>query len=364
MIYHLIGDSMELYRQIYNHLMKRINLGEFDNEKLLPTEKALQETFNVSRITVKKAYDMLLSEGLIKRVAGKGTMLTDKKSKEKSKGLVGVVLCSFNSSFGGELIKSIEKHARLHNLNIVLKLSYDDIQNERNIINELIDIGVIGIIIQNCHHNYTDNLISLIINDFPIISVDRYAKELLIPSVTSDNFNAAYNAAKRLIVNGHKKILLVSGKPENTSTLSDRVNGFIAACKENDCCNDGKYLITDLNSPFTNAENDIKNDGEKIKKLILSESITAIVATERFAAELCDKVLNELGMKMPFDCEMICFDYGDLFFGKNNYTHIKQNELEMGKVCVEQLMKRINRESFSMRSTVVSRLVQGKTTKN
>ena len=77
--------SVKLYEKIYNELKCRIESDEFVGGKLLPTEKSLQEEFGVSRITVKQAYAKLQEEGLITRVAGKGTMLAEKFEARNSK---------------------------------------------------------------------------------------------------------------------------------------------------------------------------------------------------------------------------------------------------------------------------------------
>lgn len=88
------------------------------------------------------------------------------------------------------------------------------------------------------------------------------------------------------------------------------------------------------------------------------------MAAERFAAELCDKAAAELGLSFPESIEMICFDYEDTFLSQSKYTHILQDEEEMGAVCVEMLIKRINNEDINLRSIVKSKLIMGNSTFN
>lgn len=355
---------MKLYETIYTELKKRINSGEFNNGKLLPTEKSLQEEFNVSRITVKQAYSKLSEEGLIKRIAGKGTVLSDKNEADSKSKLIGLVLCDFDSTFGERLIKSIEENANKHGYSIIIKRSFDNHKEESHVLNELMEIGVQGIIIQNCHGDFTKNLIELSIREFPLVSVDRYAKGLLIPSVTSNNLSAAVNATEHLLKKGHKKILLASANPQSTSTLTERAEGFKQAHINYGISLSESNFIVDLKSPISKNDADIKADILKIKNHISENNITAIIAAERFAAELCAKAVKESGKAFPNDCEMICFDYEDLFLSQSDYTHILQNEEEMGKVCIEQLIKKINKEDITMRSIIKSNLIYGNSTKN
>ncbi len=355
---------MKLYEAVYKELKRRIYSGEFDGGRLLPTEKALQEEFNVSRITVKQAYGKLSEEGLITRIAGKGTMLADKRHTDKKSKLIGLVLCDFDSTFGERLIKSIEANAQKQGCSVIIKRSLDNHETESRVLNELMEIGVDGIIIQNCHGDFTKNLIELSIQDFPLVSVDRYAKGLLIPSVTSDNFSASVNATEQLLKKGHRHILFVSSNPKSTSTLTERAEGFKQAHINLGISLSGDNFIADLVSPITKNDDDIIREIAKIKKHINDNNITAIIAAERFAAELCAVAVKKSKKTFPDDCEMICFDYEDIFLSQSEYTHILQNEEEMGRVCIEQLTKKINNENTTMRNIIACRLINGNSTKD
>ncbi len=65
-----------LYHQIYVLIRDKILSGSYANGELIPTEKELEKTFNVSRITVKRALDELAQEGLVSRQRGRGTLVT------------------------------------------------------------------------------------------------------------------------------------------------------------------------------------------------------------------------------------------------------------------------------------------------
>ena len=65
-----------LYHQIYVVIRDKILSGSYSNGAVIPTEKKLEKTFNVSRITVKRALDELAKEGLVTRQRGRGTMVT------------------------------------------------------------------------------------------------------------------------------------------------------------------------------------------------------------------------------------------------------------------------------------------------
>ena len=70
-------ESTELrYIELKNQICRQIYEGIcLDGEKI-PSERQLSEDFNVSRITVRKALELLEEEGLILREVGNGTTVT------------------------------------------------------------------------------------------------------------------------------------------------------------------------------------------------------------------------------------------------------------------------------------------------
>lgn len=63
------------YKLIENDLLQKINLGYYKKDDLIPTELELSTTYKVSRVTVRKATDNLVAQGLLRRVAGVGTFV-------------------------------------------------------------------------------------------------------------------------------------------------------------------------------------------------------------------------------------------------------------------------------------------------
>lgn len=76
------SGKTQLYFQIYDILKKKINNNEYTVGKLMPTELELSEMFNVSRITIRKAMDLLVSDKLIARRRGYGTIILPPKVEQ------------------------------------------------------------------------------------------------------------------------------------------------------------------------------------------------------------------------------------------------------------------------------------------
>ena len=65
----------KLYQKIKNEI--RLELGKYGQGEFVNTEVSLAAKYNVSRPTVRKAVDALVSEGVLKRIAGKGLVIPD-----------------------------------------------------------------------------------------------------------------------------------------------------------------------------------------------------------------------------------------------------------------------------------------------
>jgi len=68
-------SGVPLYLQLSAAIRQRIERGDLPEGSLVPSLKALQSEFGVSRITVRQAMDRLEDEGLISRHKGKGTFV-------------------------------------------------------------------------------------------------------------------------------------------------------------------------------------------------------------------------------------------------------------------------------------------------
>lgn len=68
------------YKVIYEDLRSRILSGEYDVGAQLPDELSLCKVYDCSRMTVKKACDMLVEEGLIYRKQGQGSFVLSRKA--------------------------------------------------------------------------------------------------------------------------------------------------------------------------------------------------------------------------------------------------------------------------------------------
>jgi GntR family transcriptional regulator, N-acetylglucosamine utilization regulator len=78
-------SAQPLYQQLQRALRGAIENGVIGPEDALPPERDLAEMLNVSRITVRKAIDELVEDGLLIRKQGSGTFVSNRVEKNFAK---------------------------------------------------------------------------------------------------------------------------------------------------------------------------------------------------------------------------------------------------------------------------------------
>ena len=81
-------DKQSKYNIIVKAIIHDIDQGVLQARDRLPSEKELQERFNVSRVTVRKAVDVLIEEGYVIRDYRKGTFSSERITYKKMNEIV------------------------------------------------------------------------------------------------------------------------------------------------------------------------------------------------------------------------------------------------------------------------------------
>lgn len=98
----IAGSGAPLYRRLQDGLRAAIASGQLKPASALPAERDLASDFAVSRITVRKALDGLVGEGLLTRRQGAGTFVAGRVEKQFAK------LTSFSEDMAarGRIVRS------------------------------------------------------------------------------------------------------------------------------------------------------------------------------------------------------------------------------------------------------------------
>ncbi|GLC89567.1 GntR family transcriptional regulator [Lysinibacillus piscis] len=98
---------MAKYSDIANEMRRRIQRGEYDSNYPITDEVSLTKEFLCSRMTVKKALDILVAEGLLYRKRGHGTFIVKSAKEEKLVNVLNNENVGLTKLIGAEHVESV-----------------------------------------------------------------------------------------------------------------------------------------------------------------------------------------------------------------------------------------------------------------
>jgi GntR family transcriptional regulator len=77
-------SPIPVYYQLRNIILQKIQSSEFIEGSLIPSERELCDSLNISRMTVRQALNQLVQEGILYREKGKGTYVSRSKIVQRN----------------------------------------------------------------------------------------------------------------------------------------------------------------------------------------------------------------------------------------------------------------------------------------
>lgn len=259
-----------------------------------------------------------------------------KKKKTKT---IGVIIPTILNHFFVKIFSGIESMANESGYNIIIVISEGDLQKEIDSVNMFKDGFIDGILIsvseETQSKHYFEHLQSFIDEAGPIVMFDRTLENVQCDKVIVDDFNCAYNATNHLISTGCKNIAIVSVL-DNLGIIHLRIEGY-------------KKALSDHGIPFNEKlislikkEYDFETE---IKTLLDYQDIDAIIGLEEYSTIESMIIAESRGYKIPDDISFIGYTSGNLFkYVKPSVTCINQHGAYIGKVAVEKLINRIEKQ--------------------
>jgi GntR family transcriptional regulator of arabinose operon len=310
----LTRDNKPLYSVIMDELKAQISSGDYLPEAQLPTEAELSSRYGVSRITTRRALEELERDGYIYRIKGSGSFVKSRsraqaEKRESAAGkMVSLILPSEDDRGTMGYIRGTSDWLNANGYYLSLHQSDYDSQKERDLLEMLTRDGISGIILypRNDQTNY-DILHRLCLENYPIVTIDKYYDSLPLGAVVSDNLDGSYRAVSRLIELGHRKIaFLTAVSIESTSSVRDRYFGYCKALKDHGLPIDSRYIR--LNMKGYREEVGVERFYKELLDSYQNEGVTAIqTENDLIAANLLNLCLDR-GIRIPEDFSIIGFD--------------------------------------------------------
>lgn len=331
-----------IYQKIYAELLQQLMSGKLPEGTVLPAETALAKDYGVSRITSRHALTQLAEEGYIQRTPGRGSVVV---ARPKKTPLLGLTLSNFDALFGTEFIKGVFHEAESMGYLVILRMGYFIREHEEKRLWELVQAGVQGIINVPLYESmhYTD-AIKKVADHVPLVFADREVVGLNVPLVCTDNVGATEVLCQKLYEQGHRKIAFVSSKTDSTA-VGERLKGYLQFCERSGMRFEKRMVYTAVRSVLPGMDRK-DNWAKDVRALIQffqqNEDVTAVIAHTYRVAKLVRAAIEQLGCRVPQDLAVVCFDAPRREEEPEFFSHMRQNEFEMGVRSVQRLAEVIN----------------------
>ncbi len=368
-----------LYERVSNYVLDEIRRGALAPGDRVPSEMELAERFDVSRITSKRALEILREAGVVERIRGKGsfvarelpdldqvpaasaaTAANRRPDPGRPPGAIALVIPDVSESYGLDLLHAVEERCAEQGTHLVVRLSRGRQRDEERAIETLVDSALVdGLIVFPVHGEYYNaGLLRMVLDGYPVVLIDRYLAGIPVRAVHTDNVAAARALTEHVLDAEHRHVAFVSPPPENTSSIEERLEGFRAACAGRGLPLDHQHHLTDLRSTLPGAfsEESVRADVRRVLEFRAREpEVTAFVCCEYNLARVLARALAEAG---DGDGHLIaCFDSpadpvtGPLF------PHVRQDQRRMGREAVDLLLAQIRGEETPKQSIIPFTLI-------
>lgn len=349
-----MSEKSFLYQRIYQDLLGRIVSGDLSAGSRLPTEMQLKDEYGVSRITSKKALNMLAENGYAVRRPGLGTFVLGADAKDRpaapplpirhkplQQKTMGLVMERIDESYGLTLFYEIDRQAEALGYRLIFLLSYGNQQRESSALRFLSEEGAGGLMIMPTHgRHYNTDLLRLVLDGYPVVLVDRRLHGIPASAVYTDNVQGCFDLTEHLVQKGHRRIGFVMLPAGEALSLDDRLTGYQKALSQHGIPPEDQWVLQaglSTNPSHENPEGAASDIAQVKAYLQRNPHLTAIIASEYNIAPMIRRAAADLGLRIPQDLALCCFDDHYDYTGYHHYTHVKQNEPAMAEAAVRKL---------------------------
>lgn len=336
--------------------MKHINIRELAAELKLSVStisKALNNSHEISEETKQRVLEAAARLNYIRNPYA-GSLRRGKSQN------IGIVIPEVADSFFSLAINGVESVAKEKGYHVLICLTHESFENERNILKEFQGRRVDGVLISVSREtSQSDHINDLIATGVPLVFFDRVCEDVHTAKITTNDLESSYEATKHLIEKGCDSIAFLT--ISNSLSISNkRLEGYLQAHADEGLQADKKNIVL--------CTNDARANLSLIKKLLKQpQRPSGIVASVEKLATPVYEACGQLKLKIPKDVKVVCFSNLDTAsFLNPSLTTVTQPAFEMGRSAATILFKALQKENFNLTKeslVIPSSLVERRSTR-
>lgn len=326
---------------VYDGLLARLRAGIREGTlkagAFVATEQDLSRQTGISRVSVRRATDQLIREGLVERRPGKGLFVREPDRRTR---MVQVIV----PDLGFEQCVLIARGAQLlgaeRGFQVQVYDGHNQMERDLAVVKRLPDQAAEGAIILSWHHTrFSEAIFELKRLKYPFVLVDEHPQGIDAPSVTADNHAGGMKVGEALVALGHKRIGFIGNL--HADTVRQRLEGLRDALGDAGLPFD-RSLAMDL---AVEPQQDWTERIDRCTRELMSRADrpTAIFYSDDQVAADGYRTLMSMGLRIPQDVSVVGFDDNPLCRWLNpQLSSVRQPSMEMGKAAMELLLDQMS----------------------
>ncbi len=300
-----------LHVQLMTYFRERILDGRLPAGTRLPNDGELAAQYQISRDTVRQALALLVNEGLIERVQGRGTFvsqppLNGSPVPQLERKQIGLVLNRTSTTqLNMNLLVGVEQAAKSHGYSVSFTYAEGDQEQQTRDIARLRANHVLGMIIYPTGDVTHDASIQQLQADHvPFVLMDRYFPGLAADYVGLDNVGGGYRATEHLLILGHRRIGFVFSHEETlrTTSVHERWQGYCKALQKYEIPYDETLVVPDFRQLQMDTHEGL------VEFLKRPDRPSGIFAVNDYVAMDVMQAAKAIHLRIPEDLAVVGFD--------------------------------------------------------
>lgn len=248
--------------------------------------------------------------------------------------LVGLIIPDIQNPFYAEIARGVEDAAYANQYALLLCNSDESSEKERFYLEVMQAESVDGVVLPPFDEK-DPAVADLVRTGMPVVCVDRSLSQVKTDLVDVDNYGGAFEAVTYLIGKGHRRIGLIEGRGE-VSTSRERRRGYLDALATAKLPTKREWM----------RAGDFKQESGRVlanELLALRSPPTALFVCNNLMTVGALAALHQRGLGVPKDVAVVGFD--DLPWAEAldpPLTVVRQPAYDVGRQAMELLLLRIN----------------------
>ncbi|WCF06427.1 LacI family transcriptional regulator [Paenibacillus thiaminolyticus] len=253
--------------------------------------------------------------------------------------IVSLLITDITNPFFTTMARGAEDAAMRHGYRLMFGNSDESFSKEKDYVEMILSMRVDGVLFAPSGDQSKEHLEWLQRQNVPFVLLDREVPGIDCDAVLGDSLDGAKRMVAEMIRYGHRRIALVNGA-QDVSTARERQAGYIEALQEAGIELDESLIMQTSYSRVQDLS------VAHWMELAPEERPTAIFAANNMLALSVLKSVRSLGLRVPDDLSIACFDdFGWVEEANPFFSVASQPAYEFGEQGMQLLLDRIkNRE--------------------